>query len=203
MTVFLLIRHGANDSIDQNILAGRTPDVHLNEQGRRQAADLAEFLRDRPLQAIYSSPLERTMETAEPIARLHHVEVQVLPEITEVDYGAWTGRSVADLALDPCWKAYNTLRGGTRIPSGELGLEVQLRMIRAFEKLSGVHETGLVALVSHGDPIRVVLAHCLNAPLDAVLRFDIALASVSVMEYTCGQPPRVLCINGNGQGLPL
>lgn len=203
MAIFLLIRHGANDTIKSSILAGRSPGVHLNDQGRRQAQALAAYLSPLNLAAVYSSPLERTMETAEPVARAQGKTVKILPALNEVDFGRWTGRSFDSLAGDPQWNAFNLSRSGTRIPGGEIGLEVQLRMIGALEELREKHEQGLIALVSHGDPIRSAVAHCLGLPLDAILRIEVSPASVSAVDFTYWHAPRVLCINSSGQGLPL
>jgi len=203
VTIFLLIRHGENDMINRKILAGRSCGVHLNDHGRRQTALLSGYLAHLPLQAIYSSPLERTMQTAQPIGQRQGRTVQVLPAINEVDFGIWTGRSFAALADDPQWKAFNASRSETRIPSGEIFSEVQLRMIDALEALREVHGNCLVALVSHADPIRTVVAHFLGMPLDGILRFEISPASVSVVDLTHRHAPRVLCLNSNGQELPL
>jgi probable phosphomutase (TIGR03848 family) len=202
VTIFLLIRHGSNDLIESNILAGRSKGVHLNDQGRQQAENLAGYLAHLPLAAVYSSPLERTMETAEPIARRHNRTVQVLPAVNEVEFGSWTGLSFEALANDPQWKAFNLSRSSTRIPSGEIGLEVQLRMIVALEKLRRIHPREIIALVSHGDPIRSVVAHCVGMPLDGILRFTVDPASVSVVDFAYAVP-RVLCVNSSGQGLPV
>jgi probable phosphoglycerate mutase len=202
VTIFFLIRHGTNDLIESNILAGRAPAVHLNDQGRRQAEELAGYLAQQPLTAIYSSPLERTMETAEPLARRLGKSVQVLPDINEVEFGNWTGRSFDALSNDPRWRSFNLARSSTRIPSGEIILEVQLRMIVALERLREEHPGEMVALVSHGDPIRSVVAHCLNMPLDAILRFTVSPASVSLVDFTY-DVPQVLCLNSSGLGLPL
>lgn len=203
MTIFLLIRHGSNDMIDRNVIAGRSPGVHLNATGRREAADLAEYLSAVPLDGVYSSPLERTLETAQPIALRQDREVEILPEINEVDLGQWTGRSFDDLNGDPQWQAYNASRSGTRIPEGEIALEVQLRMVVALEGLRERHRKSCIALVSHGDPIRTAVAHCLNMPLDAILRFRIDPASVSVVEFGYWHAPRVRCVNSDGRGLPV
>jgi probable phosphoglycerate mutase len=203
MTLFMIIRHGANDLLDNHILAGRAPGVHLNGRGRRQAAALADCLAAWPIEAIYSSPLERSLETAEPIARQQGRTAQVLPAINEVDFGQWTGRCFDDFGDDPQWRAFNQSRSSTRIPSGEMGLEVQVRMIGAVEGLLGMHNQGMIALVSHGDPIRALVAHCLCMPLDAIARFEISPASVSVVDFACRHAPRVLCLNSKGQDLPL
>src|SRR3954469_21585527 len=116
---FLLIRHGACEPVGKRI-AGRMPGVRLNEQGRLQASMLVGRLADLPIRAIYSSPLERALETAEPLSRRLDLPVQKDDAFNEVDYGHWTGKSLESLAPLPEWQRYNQFRGGVRIPSGEL-----------------------------------------------------------------------------------
>lgn len=198
-----MIRHGTNDMIDRNIIAGRSPGIHLNAEGRREADRLADHLVPIRIEGVYSSPLERTLETARPIALKQNLEVAILPEINEVDLGQWTGRRFDDLDDDPRWQAYNASRSGTRIPDGEFALEVQLRMIVALEKLHERHPDGCVALVSHSDPIRTSVAHCLSMPLDAIRRIRIDPASVSVVEFGYWKAPSVRCVNSDGRRLPI
>jgi probable phosphoglycerate mutase len=92
MTTFLLIRHGANDLVGK-VLAGRTPGVHLNDPGRRQAEGLALRLANAGVQGVFSSPRERCRETAEPLARRLGLKVQIAGELQEIDHGAWTGQT--------------------------------------------------------------------------------------------------------------
>jgi broad specificity phosphatase PhoE len=99
MTTLFLIRHGDNDYLRKNILPGRLPGVHLNEHGQQQAADLARTLCLLPLKAIYSSPLERAIETATPLANLQKLEIKIIPDLADTDVGNWAGRSWK--ALDP------------------------------------------------------------------------------------------------------
>ena len=90
MAIFYLIRHGNNDLLGEK-LAGRLPGVHLNQAGREQAERLAQALGDKPIKAVYASPLERTLETAQPIAAVHHLEVHNSPALLEIDFGDWSG----------------------------------------------------------------------------------------------------------------
>src|SRR5689334_5610296 len=103
ITYLLLIRHGENDWVGTNRLAGRTTGVHLNDKGREQSLQLAELLKDQPVSAIYSSPLERCLQTAEPVAAA--VGVQVIHEVgvLEVDYGEWQGGDLKELSKLPEW----------------------------------------------------------------------------------------------------
>ncbi|HWH67867.1 MAG TPA: histidine phosphatase family protein, partial [Candidatus Sulfotelmatobacter sp.] len=96
MTIFYLIRHGENDWVGKAI-AGRSPGVHLNAAGRQQAEQLAKQLAAHPIQQLFSSPLERARETAEPLARRLGLEVQIAPALTEMDFGQWTGKTLAEL----------------------------------------------------------------------------------------------------------
>ena len=194
-TTFYLIRHGTNDLVGRT-LASRMPGVHLNDHGRAQAERLAERLAAAPIRAVYSSPLERARETAQPLAVRLGRTVEIEPAINELDFGDWTGRAVADLNRGgaPGWEPFNTFRSSTRAPGGEHMAEAQLRMVIALERLRARHPGQHVALVGHADPIRATLAYFLGAPLDFMLRIEISPASVSVLELA-DWGPRVLCVN--------
>jgi len=193
MAVFLLIRHGHNDTVGRR-LGGRLSDIHLDARGRNQTEELAERLAEVPVRRIYSSPLERCLETAEPLARRLDLEINLLEDINEIEFGDWAGRSFDELNGNPLWRRFNTFRSGTRIPGGELFIEVQNRMVAAIEKLRGEFPDDVIALFSHGDPIKTALCHYAGIPLDFVLRLEISLASVSALAINDGGP-RILCIN--------
>ena len=176
-----LVRHALCDGVG-SILRGRAPGVSLNEEGREQAAWLAERLRDERLHAIYSSPLDRARETAEAIAAPHQLPVCIEPGLNEMDFGEWTGRTIRDLQEHPRWRAFNERRSATRVPGGELMLEVQQRMIAAVDSLRERHPWGSVLAVSHGDVIKAALAHYLRISLDHILCFDIDPASISTLD---------------------
>ncbi len=196
MAVFLLIRHGHNDVVGRT-LAGRKSGIHLNATGKDQAEKLVERLSEVPIQAIFSSPMERTRETAEPLARNLGLEIGIMEDITEIDFGEWAGRSFEDLENDPEWRHFNTFRSGTRIPGGELMVEVQNRMVTSIEKLRKEFPDKVIALFSHGDPIKTVIGHYAGIPLDFALRLHISLASVSVVAVH-DYGPRIFCINNTG-----
>jgi len=196
VAVFLLIRHGHNDVVGRT-LAGRKSGIHLNATGKDQAEKLVERLSEVPIQAIFSSPMERTRETAEPLARNLGLEIGIMEDITEIDFGEWAGRSFEDLENDPEWRHFNTFRSGTRIPGGELMVEVQNRMVTSIEKLRKEFPDKVIALFSHGDPIKTVIGHYAGIPLDFALRLHISLASVSVVAVH-DYGPRIFCINNTG-----
>ena len=180
--MILLVRHALVDACG-TFLAGRMPGVHLNDDGVRQAASLADYCANLRFAAIYTSPLERAWETAAAIAR-DHVPVSVAEDLNEIDFGEWTGLSFDELNQRHDWRAFNRSRSAGRIPGGESMLDVRLRACRALTQSYGKHQGEHVALVSHGDVLRTLVAHLLGSPLDRIDQFTIDPASVSVLEPT-------------------
>lgn len=195
MTTFLLIRHASCAGLGQT-LWGRAQGVCLNETGRMEAQRLADRLRGITLQAIYSSPLERALETAETIARSMKLEVSKNSAFDEVDFGDWTGKSFDTLASDERWRRFNSVRSTTRIPGGESFLEVQARVIAELEKLSA-QANERVAIVSHADVIKAALGYFTATPIDLLQRIEISPCSVSIVAMNQGDP-RLLTINNTG-----
>lgn len=192
-TRILLIRHASVDAIGRRIV-GRMPDIHLNARGREESEKLVSRLEGIEVDAIYSSPLERTRETAEVLARARNIEVSICEWMTEIDFGEWTSKSFSELDEIPDWHRFNRCRGQVRIPGGESMLDVQQRMVRGIEELCDRHEGKNVALFSHGDPIRVALAQYAGMAVDFMQRLIVEPASVSVVDIDpCG--PRILALN--------
>ncbi len=194
MTLFYLIRH-AEHGLQGQTLVGRRTGVLLSEAGRRQAEALAERLAAIPFRAIYTSPLERARGTAAPIAARRGLEMQVADELDELDFGAWNDRTFEELDGDEPWRRFNVFRSGTRIPDGELMLEVQARIVRLMLGICEVHPDDAVALVSHGDVIKAALCYFLGMPLDLLRRLEIAPASVSIVRVD-PWGPEILLVNG-------
>lgn len=193
MTTFLLIRHAMLDAVG-NVVAGRRPGEHLNETGRGQVAELCDFVARWEVRRVYTSPLERARETAGPIAERFSLTPVVAEELSELDFGAWTGRTFQELGSDPQWALFNSYRSGTRVPGGELMLETQARIVRFMLRLRDEHRDQTVALVSHGDVIRAALTFHLGMPLDLFGRVEVSPASVSVLRLH-GHGPEVLAVN--------
>jgi len=188
-----LIRHAANDFLGSAI-AGWKPGVRLNAEGLAQAERLARFLKNQKLDQIYSSPLERAQETALPSARELHLEVRTAPEIGELNFGDWTGKSFEELAGDARWQKWNQHRSTCRTPGGERMLEVQARFVGLIERLHTEQDEKKIALFSHGDPIRSAVLYYLGLPIDFFDRIELSPASVSLLElHSCR--PRFLYIN--------
>jgi probable phosphomutase (TIGR03848 family) len=181
-TTIFLVRHGQTDWIAKGI-AGRLPDVHLNAEGRGQANRLVERMQHLRLGAIYSSPLERTRETAAPLADALALEVQPCVDAVELDFGEWVGQPIPGLAADPRWRSFNSFRSLSRAPGGELMPEVQTRIVTAIARIRAAHPGEAVALFSHGDVIRAAVAYFAGVPLDLFLRIEIRPASVSSVRF--------------------
>jgi probable phosphoglycerate mutase len=195
MTTFYLIRHASNDYLVQNKIAGWLPKIHLNEKGRNEAANLASRLAHEPIVAIYSSPLERAVETAQPLADILQQKVRVSEGLGEIRFGNWTDQSVPRLDEDPNWRRWNSFRSGTQAPAGDIMIEAQSRIIREMLRLREIHPSEAIALVTHGDPIKAAVAYFMGAPLDLFLRIEISPASVSVIALDQDRP-RILKVNG-------
>ncbi len=180
MCTFLLIRHGSHDYLTKGI-AGWLPGVRINARGREEAGRLADSLAGAGIQALYSSPLDRTMETAECISRRLSLPIHVEEAFGEVRFGEWTGWTLEELERDPRWLEFNRFRSGVRAPGGESLLEVQARVIDGMERIRRRHTGSVVAIVSHGDVIKAALMYWLGMPLDFLERFEIGPASVSVV----------------------
>lgn len=192
MTTFFLIRHG--NTTAGNIISGRTRGYHLSEKGQMEAQRLGERLSEVKFAAIYSSPMERTMETARAIADKHNMEPQILERIIEVDFGEWTSKSFDSLESDQRWKLFHTFRSGTRVPGGEHMVEIQMRMVTELERLREKHPNQTIAVVSHGDPIRTAITYYAGIPLDFMLRLNISTASVSIISVN-DWGAEIQCIN--------
>jgi len=181
MTTLLLIRHASNDYLKAGRLAGRTPGVHINAQGQREADDLARRTAHLPIEAIYSSPLERALDTANVIAACHQLPVIIVEDLIEGEAGEWTGRKITEINGTDTWKAIQTKPVGVKLPGGESIDQVQARMVAAIEKIREKHPRGVVAVVSHADPLKSVIAHYLNWDLNNFQRIAISPASVTVL----------------------
>jgi broad specificity phosphatase PhoE len=193
MAVFFLVRHGACDGLGQT-LWGRTAGVCLNDEGKAQVQRAAEHFKNVKLDAVYSSPLERALETAEAIARVARLEVKQSAAFNEVDFGEWSGKSFEALSRDEHWRRFNTQRSVTRIPRGESFFDVQARVVAELERLAQEHNDKRIAIVSHADVIKCALGYVAGTPIDLLQRFEISPASVSVIA-TNEHDTKLLAIN--------
>jgi len=197
MTKILLIRHATTDSVGKR-LSGRTPGVHLNAEGQTQAQQLAERLNGLVVAALYSSPLERAVQTAEPIAKLQHLQTIISEDFLEINFGDWTNKTFAELQPEPQFSLFNSFRSGTRIPGGELMLEAQARIIAGLQKLCLQHPHETIAIVSHSDLIKAAVAYYAGIHLDMFHRLEISPASVSIIQIY-DETAQIMLVNHTGE----
>ncbi len=193
----LFVRHGHTPTTGK-VLPGRAGGLHLSDDGRAQAQAVAERLAAlKSVDAIYASPLERTRETAAPIAGARGLKVKTDRGLLEADIGDWTGRELKQVRRAPEWKVVQSHPSGFRFPGGESFVELQGRMVGAVDRLRTNHPGGTVVAVSHADPIKAAVAHALGTHLDLFQRFAISPCSVSAVAYGDGGP-MVLTVNSVG-----
>jgi probable phosphomutase (TIGR03848 family) len=197
--VLLLVRHGTTPTTGK-VLPGRAPGLHLSDKGTRQAEAVAERIAGldaagkRPPVAVYTSPLERTTETARPIARRLGLRVRTERGLVECDFGEWTGATLTSLAKRPEWAQVQRCPSEFRFPDGESFLEMQARMSSAIARIIRRHRGETVVAVSHADPIKAALSSAAGTPLDLFQRLVVSPCSVSVVAYG-NTGPLVLTVN--------
>lgn len=190
-TRLLLVRHGETLANREYRYIG-TRDDALSEQGQLQAEALAEALSILPVAAVYSSPRQRTVATAEPIAARHQLAVQLLPELVEGSFGMWEGlsraevlaRSAEDEQLLLDWESNPEIAP----PGGESFAAMCERVVGAVERLAQVHPDQTIVLVSHVGPIKVLLCAAMGAPLSALFQMFLDPATISVVDWRLPRP---------------
>lgn len=195
MATVILVRHGRTTANTSGVLAGRSRGVLLDDLGRSQAQRAGERLGVLPLAAIVSSPLERCRDTAKAIVAQQGSGLTIARErgIVEVDYGAWTGQGLKDLAKDPLWQTVQHHPAGVTFPEGESMAAMASRAVATVRRwdVAVTEQHGPDAVwvaVSHGDVIKAVLADALGMHLDVFQRIVVDPASVSVVRYAPGRP---------------
>jgi probable phosphomutase (TIGR03848 family) len=181
----ILIRHGRSTANGAGVLAGRSPGVDLDETGAEQARGLVARMSGARVARLVSSPMLRCRRTAEPLAAALGLPVHLDERIAEVDYGAWTGRALKDLAQEPLWRTVQSHPSAAVFPDGESLAEVSSRAVAAArEHAAAAGDDGAAVLCSHGDVIKSILADALGIHLDGFQRIVVAPASISVIRYT-------------------
>ena len=185
MPTILLIRHGENDYVKKGKLAGRLPGVHLNDKGQAQAETLALALADKSIKAIYSSPLDRTLETAAPIAKTLGLKVIKRAGLSEVDFGSWQDKTLKQLARQKLWKLVQEHPSRARFPEGESFAEAQLRIANEIESISSMHKPkDLIICVGHSDMIKLAVAYFIGLPIDQFQGLVVQPASITTLHIS-------------------
>lgn len=195
MTTILLIRHGENEFVTTGRLAGRLPGVHLNDKGKEQAQTLAKYLAKAPIKSIYSSPLERCVETAQPLANTKSLDVIPREGLLEIDFGTWQDKTLKSLRRRKLWKTVQNNPSRMKFPEGETFLDAQTRIVQEIEALRNLHSPkDIIACFAHSDIIRLALAYFVGTPLDLFQRIVVSPASISTI-YLGEMGVRIFSIN--------
>lgn len=204
MTVILL-RHGRSTSNTAHTLAGRSDGVDLDDKGREQAESVVARIGELPVKAIVRSPLLRCERTVAPLAAALGLQPLVDDRLSEVDYGAWTGRKIGELVKEPLWAVVQQQPSAAVFPDGEGLAHVQARAVAAVREhdrtLAEQHEGDVLWIAcTHGDVIKSIVADALGTHLDSFQRITADPASMSVIRYTAVRP-FVLHLNHTGPAL--
>ena len=200
VSIIILVRHGHTPTTGK-ILPGRAKGLHLSELGKEQASKVATNLSMlENVSAVYASPMERTLETAKPIASAFGLKVQRNRGLIEADFGKWTGRKLSDLRKLSDWEIVQKNPSLFRFPDGESIIEIQSRMVETITRISDKHRGEIVIAVSHADTIKAFLTAMLGTPLDLFQRLHISPCSVSPVILGNGSP-FVLAVNASGANI--
>ena len=200
VSIIILVRHGHTPTTGK-ILPGRAKGLHLSELGKEQASKVATNLSMLDnVTAVYASPMERTLETAKPIASAFGLKVQRNRGLIEADFGKWTGRKLSDLRKLSDWEIVQKNPSLFRFPDGESFIEIQSRMVETITSISDKHKGEIVIAVSHADTIKAFLTAMLGTPLDLFQRLHISPCSVSPVILGNGSP-FVLAVNASGANI--
>jgi broad specificity phosphatase PhoE len=185
LTTFFLVRHGAHSLLGR-VLVGRKVDVPLDDVGLRQTRALAERFSHENISVVQSSPRQRAIQTASPIAERLNVPLNIEGAIDEIDCGVWSGRSFEELSREQSWQEWNCSRATAQPPAGESMADVKQRIVAYLDRMKLADPNGRVMLVSHGEVIRVAILHYLGLSADAYSRIEIDPASVSMLVMAQG-----------------
>ncbi len=194
------MRHGQTPTTGAS-LPGREPGLHLAEKGIAQAEAAAARIAELPaVAAVYASPMERTRETAAPIARARKLRVRQAKGLIECEFGDWTGRKLAQLRKLDAWRTVQRYPSGFRFPGGESFAEMQSRALAATHDLVAAHPGDTIVAVSHADVIKAVVAAATGTHLDLFQRIVVSPCSITAILYT-PDGPLVLTVNSTGESL--
>lgn len=183
MAEIYLLRHAHSTANQDGVLAGRSDGVYLSQIGRKQRNEILDSLKSMKFVAIYSSPMERCLETVEPLARHLRKKIRTIEELNEMDYGDWSGAKLKTLRSFPLWKKIQQKPSSVKFPNGEDFPSARKRVIKGLNKISLLHPRGKVLVVSHGDIIKIAIQETLSGELDRFQGIVIDPASLSIINW--------------------
>ena len=193
----VLIRHAHSEANAKGVLSGRLPGIHLSDKGKEQSALLAQRLGLFPIKQLRISPMVRCLETIEPWLSENKAKIKapiVDENLSEVDYGKWSGKKLAVLSTNKLWKVVQESPSAMYFPEGEGLAHMQQRAMASVHESLDTKGKGAVVLVSHGDVIKAIIASALGMHLDDFQRIVIDPASISILEFH-NKKARILLLN--------
>jgi len=183
-TRLILLRHGEVEMRYQRVFGGRI-DMGLSPHGQDQVRALAAHLKALPIEGLYVSPMKRAQQSVAPLAAANRRTPIILPELQEVDFGAWTGLRWEQVRERFGVTAFDWLRELDRggIPEAESMTDFRRRVEAALGRVCAAHAGGTVAVMCHGGVIRMMLASLLDLPLPKMAAFEIDYASMTVVDH--------------------
>jgi broad specificity phosphatase PhoE len=196
------VRHAVTPTTGKE-LPGRRLGLHLSEAGLAEASRCAGYFRDLKdsgtiISSIYSSPLERAVETAKEISKAIGVRVKINQKFIECDFGVMTGKLISDLSKTLDWKKLHAWPSIWRFEKGESFFDLYYRLQLGLESLLKKHGGQSIVVVSHADPIKICLAGALSMSLDDFFKIEVSTASISLVKYPTNDnmsKPKVMFIN--------
>jgi probable phosphomutase (TIGR03848 family) len=186
MPLFYLLRHAESRANSEGILAGRIEGITLSKRGLEQSRELTKALKTLEIKNIYSSPLERCLETVAPFARYSGKPVKIANEFIEMEYGLWSGRKLASLRREKLWKSIQTNPSKVKFPEGESFTALSKRIRTGLNSLAKRHPRGGVLIVSHGDPIKIAISETLGLKIDDFQKIVVDPASLTIIDWPSG-----------------
>ncbi len=197
----ILVRHAVTHETGKR-LSGRTPGIPLSPEGVAAAESVAADLKALDVAAVYTSPIERCQQTAGILAAPHGHRPRIRRQIIEVEYGAWSGRTLRSLYRLRSWKQLMADPAGFRFPEGETLEEVRKRCVRFLASMQSTHNDQTIVAVSHGDVIRTIVTHCLNDSVESIHRLHVSPLGITVVQLSAAHPPTVSVVNAPRLSLP-
>jgi len=183
-TTLILIRHGETPYNRNRRYQGHR-DTPLTKEGKKQAKEIAIRLRNESLDAIYSSNLKRTRYTAKVINGYHFLKINILPQLREIDFGDWEGKTHDEIQRE--WRGlldeWEREPSKIKIPRGESIKDLAERIRSTIKKIVSNHPDQRVAIITHGGPIRIILMDALGLGLDDWWKTITSNGGISIIKY--------------------
>ena len=184
MTTFIVLRHAQSTANERGLLAGQLPGIHLSATGVDEAEALKETLAKVTIDRVISSPLERCLQTIEPLVAAKKMKIATDDRLIEMNYGKWSGKKLSFLSVRPLWRKIQRSPSDVTFPDGESFSNMALRVGSLLEELHRKYPKESLLLVTHGDICKFIATYFLKLPLNDLQKFLVKPASLSIYHQT-------------------